>query len=318
MRWSARWASWGCVLLVSLGLRPAVGRLCNDLGWLSLTRALIAEEPASRAQTYFGQAVAAGVGTRALLGLGVAHATQLAESEALEAWSSGHIDPEVLDSLGRQAWSRGNLDMALLFFRSAARLGDGAVGSYLAGSLCQAQRLEPALVSLTNQEYCSAYFAAQDGNLLVNGEFEGGLAGWQPHAFPRDETQALVYVQEAGGNDGACMVLTGLRLGRHGGVYQRVPLEPGTKVRFSGEFMTENVTRMESWLLYVEWRESDTGKIQGNHAFTADAQMDWSFLEREFMLPYGSEPWVQFYPVLLIGQGSVVVDAVRIEVLEDQ
>ncbi len=111
------------------------------------------------------------------------------------------------------------------------------------------------------------------------------------------------------------LVLTGLTQGRHAGIYQRIALQPKTKVRFSGYFRATDQGDFGAWLLYVGWRQN--GKSQGTHFYTADSDMEWTHLEWEFTLPEDSESFAQFYPVLLIGKGPVWADRITVEILPE-
>lgn len=253
---------------------------------------------------------------RAYLGAGVTFAALLQEGSALAAWRAGNISPDLLAQMGIQASDRSLYDVALIYFRSADQLSPHSSGEniFLVGNLCQTLLANLTILTSSNQQYCQNYFAQNDGNLLLNGQFEYDTNwGWRGQFFFNDRAQASLEHDYLSGVPTPSLVLSGLTSGPHNGLYQRISMPPGTRMRFSGFFRTEDAVELNARLLYVEWRQN--GVTQGVDFARIESNLEWHYFETYFTLPIGSDPWLQFYPVLLEGQGRIWVDDVRVEVL---
>jgi tetratricopeptide (TPR) repeat protein len=288
-------------------------QLWSNAAWLLSRRD---NENQQLAASYFKKAIQLNpANQRAYHGAGMLFAKTGDEEGALEMWESGNIDPVLLTSLGQHIQWQGDLDAAFIYFRSAALLApsEATDGELLAGKLCQRMLADLTTLSLRNQTYCQDYIVGNDGNLLLNGELEQDIYwGWSGRsAF--EGSQASVDRDYTVAISPPSLLLTGLTMGPPRGLYQRISLQPGTKIRFSGYFRAENVEEKAARLLYVEWRQN--GKTHGTHLYTVDFNLDWQYFEMTFLLPDQSEPWVQFYPVILTGQASIWSDQMRVEIL---
>jgi hypothetical protein len=309
-------------LLVVLGaLRGSwmISRVWNNAGWLQMARVALQGGSTSVATDDFARAlVADGTNRRAALGGGMAYAIALDEPNALRLWQQGQVAPDTLYELGRRARDRHQLELALIYFHGADSLlqpTESGQGYFLEGRLCQSYRVDPTLPPAV-ESHCQDYFAENDGNLLLDGQFEQAIGwGWTGDFFFTNPEKATLALEETEGRPAPSLRLDGLTSGRHGGIYQRIALQPGAKVHFSGYFRAKNAADLAAWLLYVEWNQQ--GKPQGISFVTADTDMEWTLLEWTVTLPEGSEPWMNFYPALLIGKGTVWSDDLRVEILSE-
>jgi hypothetical protein len=306
------------LIIVVVNSPYLVSRGLSNIGWRQLAHVMFQTEMSDIPTNYFIDAgLVNSTNYRAFVGAGIAYAEVLDESNARQYWQQALIEPDLLNQLGRQASSRGLQDVALIYFRGAEDLVQTPPGEghFWAGRICQSSLNNPTSLSLVNQQYCQDYFTNSSDNLLLDGQFEQDVdRGWNGSFFFTD-TSASIALDPTAGVPAPSLMLTGLTPGRHAGVYQRVSLQPGSKVHFGGYFRTEDLGNQGTQLLYVEWSQSDN--IYGVHFHTINATMDWTYLEAIFTLPESSEPWVQFYPVLLNGQGTVWSDHVTVELLPE-
>ncbi len=293
-------------------------QLWSNIAWRSLSISVVRSISPSSALFHFEQAIFTDPDNlNPYRGAGMAAAEALDEPSALRYWMQGDVKRDMLNQMGRQYRDRGQLDIAFIYFRGAARLdaSPGAEGEFLAGKLCQSLRAEPQVVSLDNQRYCDNFFAAQNDNLLLDGQFDHLLEfGWSGTFFFKDPDRARVEIDPTTGAPAPSLKLSGFTEGRHAGVYQRIAIRPGATVHFSGYFRVESAGDLATPLLYVEWQ--DQGKVHGASFYKAEANLDWTYLEGTITLPITSEPWMNFYPALLIGRGVVWSDDVSVKILD--
>jgi hypothetical protein len=293
----------------------------SNLGWLQQEeRGLTTLSMLTESNTYyFDKAIQVDRNNqRAYFGAGVAFAALLDENQALNVWRQGNIAPDDLLQAGSHRRDRGLPDVAFIYFRNAEQLEASTPGKghFLAGKLCQHLLVNLASVSATNQQYCHNYFTQNNDNLLLNGQFEHDVSwGWTGDFFFRDPSQANINLDHTRGMPAPSLVFDSWTSGNHAGLYQRIAIQPGATIQFSGYFRTRNANDLATRLLYIEWRQEN--EIKGTHFHVASSDMEWRYLERVFTLPVDSEPWVQFYPIVLIGRGTVWVDDVCVEILSD-
>ena len=310
------------VLLALILLGHGTSLLSNfwsNTGWLQLTEGVLNRENTTVPTDHFLRAIQSNqTNARTYLGIGMAYAENFSEPEALNYWRQGQIAPATLHQLGSQMRKQGLLDLAFIYFRNAAQLDPATPdqGDYLAGRLCQQSLTDPARLSAFNQQYCHDYFAQNGGNLLLDGQFDQEVHwGWTGDFLFTDFTRANFQRDLESGVPSPSLRLTGLTSGRHAGLYQRISILPGTKVRFSGYFRSENAHDLSADLLYIERQQE--GKPQGNSPYKVESSTEWQHLERIFVLPMDSEPWAQFYPVLLRGEGTVWADNLSVEIVSE-
>jgi len=256
--------------------------------------------------------------SQAYLGKGLIYAFCAKDSQAFSTWQQGDIDPEELTRLGNLAqYSLGNIDLAMLLYRGGAILFPVTpnMAQYASVQLCQTTFAQLNDLSKNNKLYCQKLFNNNAQNLIFNGQFDQQFASWTGVFFFAD-TMASLEIDNQTGMPPPSQKLSGYSDGKHGGLYQRIQLLPGSTVRFSGYFRVKDAVAFRSRALYIEWKQY--GKTQGNHAVFLNSDSDWVWIEREFKLPLDSEPYVQFYPVLLEGIGTVWVDNICVELISDE
>ena len=298
-------------------------RAWSNWGWVMLARHIYATNNSASALTgadaigRFNRAVALDkTNQSAYLGAGIQSARLLDEQNAQSYWQQGQIYPPALINRGQLSDILGQKDLALLYYRSAAQISDADAdeAQLLAGRVCQTERTGIVTISDANTEYCTQYFEDNGANLILDGQFDYPMDwGWTGSFSFVNTTAREVSNDAEQGVAPPSLRTTGKTDARHGGLYQRIALDPGTTVRFGGWFQIATEDEMEAWLLYIGWRQD--GVSQGRYFAAADTDMDWSYLEWEFTLPMNSEPFAQFYPVLLIGQGAVWSDGISVETL---
>ena len=256
--------------------------------------------------------------SQAYLGKGLIYAFCAKDSQAFSAWQQGDIDPEELTLLGNSAqYSLGNIDLAMLLYRGGAMLFPVTpnMAQYASIRLCQTTFAQLDNLNKNNKLYCQELFNSNTQNLIFNGQFDQQFASWTGVFFFEGDMAALE-IDNQTGMPPPSLKLSGYSDERHGGLYQRIQLPPGSTVRFSGYFRVEDAVAFRSRALYIEWKQH--GRIHGNHAVLLKSDNDWIWIEREFKLPLDSEPYVQFYPVLFEGIGVVWVDNIRVELISDE
>ena len=102
----------------------------------------------------------------------------------------------------------------------------------------------------------------------------------------------------------------------HYGLYQRLTLNPGTTVRFSGRFKLSGEENLTARLLYIGWQKED-GTPQGNDGEQRSVQMKWTEFERTFRVPENIRPNINFYPVNFSGEGTIWFDDIQLELVHD-
>lgn len=295
----------------------------SNLGWQKFASELVQSsndiEPSIH---YFLNAISVShQNQRAYWGVGVGYERSQDESSAFDSWRAGQISPDLLNQYGVLINGNGRPNNALIYFRSAHKFEQSqpTQGYLNAGRVCQQHLPDFGGLSIENRRYCRDYFAANADILILDGQFDGEIDwSWTGSFSFSDPERATVKLDQVSGMPAPSLVFTGLTAGKHAGLYQRIPLHPGAKVRFGGDFRVESNESngsLGAFLLYIGWRQNDSS--QGNYLTVADFDTDWTHLEREFVLPGNSEPWIQVYPVLLIGQGQVWADNISIEILDE-
>jgi len=310
-------------VLLSVACRTGIffSHFLGNLAWLQLARpetwSASSESDGGRALALFRKAIAADPSnSRAFLGAGIASLLLGDEAEALAAWREGRIAPETLIGLGTKARSS---DDALVYYRGAdaAAKSEPNPAEYLAGQVCQAAFAQPDALKPSNDQFCRQYFARNGGNLILNGQFaEGNTWGWDGQFFFSDPRLSAYSIDWLAGKPIPSLSIAGFTGDRHHGLYQMLSLSHEATIRYSAWLKAEGAGDMEARLLYIGWRQND--QAQGNQQAIASESMGWTYLERTWQLPAGSDPGIVVYPVLLTGEGTVWADDVRLEVLSSQ
>lgn len=287
--------------------------LLTNSGWLQLIRAQadreVAPKIAAASLSSFQRAVAQVFHPYAYLGMGFAYALIGDGDAALFEWRKAQVPPYLLVSIGNDANAGHNWDKALLYYRSAAMLGDGKA-PFLAGNVCQRVFPQSDLLDRTNQVYCRDLLFEND-NLIVNNQFsEGHDWGWNRRYFSSVEAVRYEVDQEAGRSAPSARII-GLTDAYHGGLFQRIKLPPGLVVRYSGWFKVQAAGDVRVRLLYFGGRSQ--GEPFGRALRTIKGDIDWTYWETTITIPESDERLFRFFPVLLTGRGVVWLDDVRLE-----
>ncbi len=326
-------ASFSLLLLVLIGGialivqgRVVTSAALSNAGWVMLNERLT--QPAddggelSGQQTLFAQASALhDANQSAAFGRGLTYALQGQTDEAIGIWTTAAgSGVAALSDYGVMARDSGKLDVALTQFRAAAALAapaDLAEQGFLAGTVCQRAFSRQRDLSAANQAYCAGYWQMNGDNLVVNPSFaNGSTTGWQGQHFFLGGSGARLTIGQAAGTNSAVARLEGRDERNHFGLFQRLTLSPGDRVRFSGRFKTDGDDTLKARLLYVGWKDND-GASQGNQAALSGGQSDWILFEREFTVPQDSQGSFDFYPALFSGVGNVWFDDIRLQLIRD-
>ncbi len=161
------------------------------------------------------------------------------------------------------------------------------------------------------------YWRLSEDNLIVNPGFAfGSQTGWQGLHFFLGGSGARLATEQVAGSESYVARLEGRDDRNHFGLFQRLALSPGDRVRFSGRFKTDGDDTLRARLLYVGWQDGD-GAAQGNHAALVGGQSEWTVFDREFTVPQDSQGSFDFYPALFSGLGNVWFDDIRLQIIRD-
>ena len=314
------------IFLLAVLLRVATlsSALLGNAAWVNFNEVLSRDSPPDAAMqsaaTQFQKAQLADTANRSVwLGEGLAHALRGDIVAAHAAWAEGKVDPKVLTQYGTKARQDGRIDAAITIFRGAAALRNDvdAQELFLAGSVCQQTFAAPTLLNDDNAQFCAALLNEDNNNLLLNGYANtGSLYGWQGKYFFLDPEKALATIEYSEGANGPVFKLVGYSAGDHFGLFQRISLPAGAKVRFSGRFKVETRENLEARLLYIAWRGSD-GRPEGNQSAWQTTDLEWTSFERVFVVPESEGSLLAFYPAVFSGKGTIWFDELRLEIVTD-
>ncbi|MEM7114008.1 MAG: hypothetical protein AAF614_16355 [Chloroflexota bacterium] len=309
-------------LLVLKGT-AVISTLHNNVAWINLNTYLgqdTSESKIDRVAKSFLQAQQFNNENQsAWFGSGMAAALRQNTDHAIRSWSNPINDLTTLRQYGLDARRKGNLDMALTLFRASDSLQvtRSHEAHYLAGTICRLTHARQFMLSSTNQQYCSDYLVDKAHNLIVNHQFaDGALAGWGGQHYFIGQPAAELSTEAAESADDHVARLDGLAARNHFGIFQSIYLSPGDQVRFKGKFRTANDENLQVRFLFISWQD-ENGAVQGNHAETRSESMNWTELERNFTVPPKVEALVDFYPVVFSGQGSVWIDNITVELINE-
>jgi len=314
------------VLAVVLRWNSLSGIFLGNAGWLQLARANAlgtTQEPLIiEALDLFQRATTSTDAPTpiAFLGAGMAYAILGNGAAALSSWQKARVTPQELIGFGDWARVSQRWNDALFYYRSAATVEqDGPdKGEILAAELCQRFLYQPYTLNQPNQAYCQDYFSKNDGNLVVNGQFDRGhLSGWRQRYFS-SRTAVLFTVDKTEGKPAPAGSVQGLKEGYHGGLFQEIAVPPGAIIRFSAWIKIESEGEIEVRLLH--FRITSKGRVLGKGTRRIVSQdMGWTRLETKFRAPGINEPvQILFFPVLVLGIGTVWLDDVRVELLSPE
>lgn len=305
--------------------RAVASAVLSNAGWVMLndrlTRPQIGITEIGGQQSMFARASALNGGNQsAAFGRGLTYALAGQSEEAIVAWTTAAgSDGATLGDYALTARDSGNLDVALTQFRAAAVAEPASHTTQMqwAGTACQLSFASPNDLSPPNQQFCAEYWPANDNNLFVNATFEEGLAtAWRGQHHFLGRAGARLAIEQSPVGVGYSARLEGLDERNHFGLFQRITLSAGDRVRFSGRFKMAGDEQLKARLLYVGWQDSE-GAAQGNQAALVEGQSEWQYYEREFEVPDNSLGSFDFYPALFSGVGNVWFDDIQLQIIRD-
>ncbi|MDX1416599.1 MAG: carbohydrate binding domain-containing protein [Candidatus Promineifilaceae bacterium] len=269
---------------------------------------------------YFSQAVTTSEDNQsAWLGLGLSQALAGDVELAIDTWNTSKIDPALLSQYGAQARKTGDYDLALSLYRAGEQLegADNSLSSLLAGSVCRRTFASQEALNRSNAAYCADFLQNNENNLIVDGKFSSQeIYGWEGQHFFIGMNAARVNVAAEGSEGNSVLKYIGQDASYHNGLYQKVSLEPGTEVQFSGRFRLSGSENLEARLLYVGWQTKD-GTSQGNFGEQIIQDLEWREFSRTFRVPESQDSTFDFYPLIFSGEGTIWVDDIQLKVISD-
>lgn len=306
------------MLALQAPVLPQIGHY--NLGWLALARAAQDLSPeqkwAAKAIQQFTDVDASARHTS--LGIGLAEMLRARPQAAISAWSTGHVDAARLISLGPVYEARDRPSQALTLYRGADAIlqQPDNTGIVRAGALCRRTRFDLSQLDAIGQSVCGDLFATNTWMILNRQFVNPDIEGWTTYGLI-DPLTVSYHLDAADGHPPPSLTIrrTNLPLGKENGIYQRVPMQPGERVRFSAWFRAEGDQAFDSRLLYIQWIHE--GRSAGNHGAKLSEPTDWVYFEREFELRSEAPQVVSFFPALLTGSATLWVDDVQLELLPE-
>ncbi|MDD5482322.1 MAG: carbohydrate binding domain-containing protein [Kiritimatiellae bacterium] len=159
-------------------------------------------------------------------------------------------------------------------------------------------------------------------NFLRNGNFEktdrltGKPADWSCHEKMAGSNVIEWGVTPENGRAGRnCLRLSSEREGYHGGIFQKVALEPDMTYKFSAWIKADVATNDGKVVcLYYDGYNEEDGKKQwwGGSLKTLRQSADWQYVEKVIVATSRTPETVNFYPCLFYGATRVWLDDVRL------
>lgn len=150
---------------------------------------------------------------------------------------------------------------------------------------------------------------SRDGNLLANGDFEGGLTGWQVVANSKTLAAAVDPAQKVSGKQSLHARKTGampLDL-----VQQQVRLDGGKKLRFTAQVRLQDCKN--AWLKLWVYDAEDRPVHQDVDVLHLRGSSDWRRCEKVVEIGAGKRAVVQ---LVLVMDGEVWLDDCRLEIVD--
>lgn len=243
--------------------------------------------------------------------LSLAHFLGQDEARAADVWpDSSPYSPDAFE-LGKSAKAAERIDAALFWFAVGSHFEDAAGDRSLIalGRLCQRQYAFQSALLPRSQRLCEPYWYPADRNLLINGQFDRGLAGWVD-LIASDESGVVYSVEETTGSQGPCLKIVGKREGYHGGKFQSLTLRPGTTLSYKVRLKTDRIDHLAIDVLV--WQ---AGRVE-KRLMRVSGSRDWEVFESSVVIPDGGDWRVIFAPVRIWGKGTVWLDDVRLAIAE--
>lgn len=308
------------ILLTIVNSNQIVSYFYSNLGWLYITSALnnsSTTHHAKLAEHYFSSALRSSVkGSRIRIGAGLSAALLGKEQVAQAFWSEQLVPPTGLLSMGQAMRMQHRDSLALLLLRTMPEKDKSItqLGSHIVGELCQRNYASLTDLQLGNTSYCERYFANNNHNLLLNGNFdEGKILGWRGLFYFAPIQDGIFSFDSSEGHPLPSLLLQGFQQSQRYAIYQSITLKPGTQLQFTGWFKVDLVEPSSAKILYIEWKQLEV--TNGNYAHLLTDSHDWNFFERTFVVPDNYAGVIRFYPALLDGKGLIWIDNLHLKVM---
>jgi len=214
-------------------------------------------------------------------------------------------------ALGNSAKADGAVDKALLWFAVSSHFSNevGGKAAMPLARLCQHQYAFQSTLLPRSQRLCEPYWHPADGNLLINGQFDLGKAGWVD-LIATDERSVVYSVEEGTDCQGPCLRIETRSQGYHGGKFQFLTLPPGTTLSYKVRLKTREFDHLAVDVLV--WQ---AGPIE-KRLIRFSGSRGWRVYESSLVIANAGGRTVMFAPVRIWGKGTVWVDDVQLVIAE--
>lgn len=236
------------------------------------------------------------------------------ETDLVGVWQLAGENPHSLWRRGQMAEGQQQLPDALGWYAAAIQMSNEPLAWYSWAALWQQIRwhLSEQLPIETAFSW-SDYVAWNEGNWMVNGDFEAGLVGWS--AYRPSGTDADFGLMAALGH-GQCALITGKTEAYHGGWNQPISLVVGEWYVLTADLWRVDLPGPVVDVLY--WEGYADGRPSGNMGVRLTDGGGWQTVSVLFPAPISDESVVQIYPVRVSGRGRVCVDNVQLRLVEEE
>ncbi len=310
-----------CVALIGLSIMASLGSLGTNLLWVDFNRQKQDESKVSFSSEDSGKYVNSVLIplNEQTLYLGYARYSSGNVPGFFTFWNNTQLEPTFFENWGDYYYLNKDFENSLSYYILAAKKStDPDIKLQMENKSaisCQLLRSQQNLPEFSSS-FCNNYFQKNDLNLFVDGDGVAGNLDYWKYRFFEKRNSATYYVRFNQSLQKNVFELTGLGNQYHGGVYQRIALEPGACIHYSAHVKLEGNDNFSSRLLYIGG-ESD-GQPIGSQLLTADINSNnfefgnWVYIERYIRVPKADENLFEFYPVLISGEGTVLIDNVRL------
>jgi len=279
----------------------------SNLGAVSVLRTLVTEsqiEQIGNAERLFQKALFYDPHNyHAIWWRGLTLALEGRDEESISVWRLGKDIDLRLMALAKHAREQQRYETTRHWLELAVRVSPDsrAVWNYLADFY---QYLIFSRDESLVEEYV-AYVKWNQGNWIINGDFDQGYLSWKKYNPSGDAASFLVDVS----SEGNTLSIQGKTLAFHGGWYQRLSLQTGSVYRLSADIKIDGDSTLNTEIL--SWQHFVKGQKTEHPGQSWSGKLDWTHFEVDFMVPLSDEGIV-LYPAMLHGAGQVWVDNVTV------
>lgn len=302
------------VMISGYHAASALSLFLGNLGWINLVHSMNIEESNDKflqrsADNFKFSVRLKDDNSRSRLGGGLSQILLENDASALVYWEHDSVKLGEIADMADWYRKNGMWNESLSLYRGlllAGHLEDRA--ETLAGTVCQRTLVQFSELGRKNETFCTNYFENQDGNLVVNSNFEhNSIWGWSSnHAFSSSSV-SYTFGESSG------IILSGETNEYHGGIFQKIAIPPSSTMRYGMNIKVHAQTQMKAELLY--FGGSKGGVPFGNATQILTNDLEWTYVEREIRLPDVDDSIYTFFPVLFSGQGTIWIDNVKVELL---